>query len=44
LSFPHFFCHSRAGGNPSWDLNTWIPAFAGMTNRGRGNDKQRAEW
>jgi hypothetical protein len=35
LFSPHFFCHSRAGGNPSWDLNAWIPAFAGMTNRGQ---------
>jgi hypothetical protein len=34
--FPVFFCHSRAGGNPSWDLNTWIPACALMTSNGKG--------
>jgi hypothetical protein len=44
--FPVFLCHlciflsfprrrARAGRNPSWDLNTWIPACAGMTKRER---------
>jgi hypothetical protein len=36
LSFLCFFCHSRAGGNPSWILIKYLDS------RLRGNDKQEA--
>ncbi|MDR2902255.1 MAG: hypothetical protein LBU87_04025, partial [Lactobacillales bacterium] len=31
-------CHSGAGRNPDIEFSTWIPACAGMTERGRNSD------
>ncbi|GEM_PF-1039822 len=43
-----FNCHPRESGDPSkrlmgsrWSLPLWIPAFAGMTKSGDGNDKNK---
>jgi hypothetical protein len=34
-----FHCHSREGGNPGFVEVNWIPAFAGMTQKGRDDSR-----
>src|SRR3954470_7412312 len=39
-------CHSRVSGNPTFEkfvARSWMPAFAGMTNRGLFHDIRLAE-